>query len=86
MITRKVLPREELFRIVRTPDEQIVLDEDGETLGRGMHVSKDPRAVEALFSPKKKGLWRHALKMDISAEAQNLIRQKIEQQLHRDNA
>ncbi len=78
ILTRKILPQENLLRIVCTPDNNILLDVSGNMLGRGMYVQKDERMIAQLFDPKKKGLWKHALKCDISEEDMQAIWKDIQ--------
>ncbi|MBI5414892.1 YlxR family protein [Candidatus Peregrinibacteria bacterium] len=77
IITRKILPKDQLFRIAATKDGKILLDEDGKTLGRGMYVQKNLEIIKNLFSEKKRGLWNWALKREPSAEEREEILRKI---------
>jgi len=72
-LTRELLPRTALFRIVRTPQGAVMLDRDGTALGRGMHLKKDWEVIKAIATPKKKGLWQHLLKCPIADQTQQEI-------------
>lgn len=43
--TNKVYPREELFRIVKTPEGEIKLDLSNRLNGRGVYLLKDKEAI-----------------------------------------
>lgn len=45
-------PKNELFRIVRTPEGQVLVDLKGKTNGRGAYISKSKKAIEV--AKKKK--------------------------------
>ena len=60
--TAESLPKKELIRIVRTPDQQIVIDESGRMNGRGAYLKRSGEAVD--IAKKKKALTR-ALECEI---------------------
>lgn len=41
VVTKEKLPKKELFRIVRTPLGEIIIDETGKSNGRGAYIKKD---------------------------------------------
>ena len=41
VITKEQLPKQELLRIVRTPEGKVVADETGKLNGRGAYIKKD---------------------------------------------
>jgi len=47
-------PKQELFRIVRTPEGQVLVDLKGKVNGRGAYISKSKKAIEV--AKKKKVL------------------------------
>lgn len=55
--TDEQLPKKEMFRIVRTPEGDIIIDETGKAKGRGAYLSKKKLAVEK--ARKKQILDRH---------------------------
>lgn len=77
IITRKVLPQSDLIRIVRTPNNEVQVQADEHIDGRGIYVSKKKEIIDAFFSPKKSGLWKHALKCDIRPEQKEKLYQQI---------
>ncbi len=46
VITKEVLPKGELLRIVRTPTGEVVVDETGKINGRGAYIKKDITIIE----------------------------------------
>ncbi|MDY2728159.1 MAG: YlxR family protein [Candidatus Onthovivens sp.] len=46
LVNKQTFPKKELFRVVRTPDNQIVLDITGKLNGRGAYIHKDPESIE----------------------------------------
>jgi len=57
VVTREKYPKEELIRVVRTPDGEISIDETGKANGRGAYLKKDKEVI--LKAKKKKILDRH---------------------------
>lgn len=60
--TQESLPKKELIRIVRTPQQTIEIDEHGRANGRGAYLKRSAEAV--LLAKKKKALAR-ALECEI---------------------
>ena len=46
VITKESLPKQELLRIVRTPEGEVVIDETGRTNGHGAYLKKDLEVIE----------------------------------------
>ncbi|HEX7065330.1 MAG TPA: YlxR family protein [Bacillales bacterium] len=44
--TQEMRPKKELFRIVRTPEGEVLYDPIGKKSGRGTYLSKDREAIE----------------------------------------
>ena len=45
VVTRERLQKQELFRVVRTPNKEIVLDETGKQNGKGAYLKKDSEVI-----------------------------------------
>lgn len=41
VVTKEKLPKQELIRVVRTPEGNIIIDESGKANGRGAYLKKD---------------------------------------------
>lgn len=50
VVTREKLPKNELIRVVRTPEGEVIVDLTGKANGRGAYLKKDT----AVFSKAKK--------------------------------
>ena len=46
VVTREALPKQELLRIVRTPEGEIKPDETGKLNGKGAYIKKDLTVLE----------------------------------------
>lgn len=57
VITNERHPKMEMFRVVREPNGNVVIDTIGKTKGHGAYVSKNKDAI--LLAKKKKSLDRH---------------------------
>ena len=45
VITREKLPKQELIRIVRTPEGTVIIDPSGKANGRGAYIKKDIETI-----------------------------------------
>lgn len=52
IVTREKLPKQELIRIVRTCEGNIIIDETGKTNGRGAYLKKDKEVFDKAKSTK----------------------------------
>lgn len=57
VVTKEKLPKQELLRVVRTPEQQIIIDLSGKANGRGAYLKKEKEVV--LLAQKKKVLDKH---------------------------
>ncbi len=46
VITKEKFPKQELIRIVRTPEQTVIIDESGKANGRGAYLKKDITTIE----------------------------------------
>ena len=75
VVTKEKLPKQELLRIVRTPEGSVVVDEIGKMNGRGAYIKKDVNILE--IAKKKKILERH-LECDIEESVYEDIKHRLE--------
>ena len=47
VVTKETLPKQELLRIVRTPEGDVEVDETGKKNGRGAYIKKDLAVLES---------------------------------------
>lgn len=52
IITKEKLPKQELLRIVRTPEGTVLPDESGKLNGRGAYIKKDLGVLEKAIKSK----------------------------------
>ena len=52
VITKEKLPKNELIRIVRTPEGNVVIDESGKANGRGAYLKLDVNVIDKARSSK----------------------------------
>lgn len=57
VVTKEKLPKQELLRIVRTPEGNVMIDESGKMNGRGAYIKRDVQVLEQ--ARKKKVLERY---------------------------
>ena len=52
VITKEQLPKQELLRIVRTKEGEVLVDETGKVNGRGAYIKKDVNVLETAIKNK----------------------------------
>ncbi len=57
VVTKEKLPKQELLRVVRTPEQQVIVDLSGKANGRGAYLKKEKDVI--LLAQKKKVLDKH---------------------------
>lgn len=75
VVTKEKLPKQELLRIVRTPDGHVVADETGKLNGRGAYIKKD---VMVLEKAKKSNILEKRLECKIEDSVYEEIKKIIE--------
>ena len=65
LATNQPFPKKEMFRIVRTPDGNVIVDDTGKANGRGAYLSKTKEAI--MIAKSKKLLDKH-LEATVSEE------------------
>ena len=74
-VTREKLPKQELVRVVRTPEGNVIVDTTGKANGRGAYLKKDFTVFEK--AEKTKVLDRHLeveIPTSIFDELKNLVK------------
>lgn len=46
VVTREKFPKSELIRVVRTPENSVVIDDTGRVNGHGAYLKKDKEVIE----------------------------------------
>ena len=75
VITKESLPKQELLRIVRTPEGEVKVDETGKLNGRGAYIKKD---LEVLEKAQKSKILEKRLECKIKESVYEEIRKSIE--------
>ena len=52
VVTKESLPKQELLRVVRTPEGDILVDETGKSNGRGAYIKKDVQVLDKAIKTK----------------------------------
>ncbi len=60
--TQEQLPKKELIRIVRTPEQNVMVDLSGKANGRGAYLK---RSIEAIDLAQKKKILNRALNVEV---------------------
>lgn len=80
---QEMMPKKELIRIVRTPDEAVLIDMTGKKSGRGAYLCGKADCFK--LAKKTKALDR-ALKQPVQAEIYDQLEQdfiRVEEEFHR---
>ena len=75
VITKEQLPKQELLRVVRTPEGEVKVDLTGKLNGRGAYIKK---GVTVLEKAKKSGLLAKRLECNIDETVYEEIKNIIE--------
>ena len=74
VVSNEKLPKKELLRIVKTPENEIKIDETGKMNGRGAYIKRSLDVVD--LAEKNKALERH-LECEISKQVYDEIRELL---------
>ena len=74
LATNQPFPKKEMFRIVRTPDGAVIIDDTGKANGRGAYLSK---TKEAVLIAKSKKLLDKQLEVAVSEEIYDELLKKL---------
>lgn len=80
-VQKKLFPRKELFRIVRTKRGNVLFDPEYKIFGRGIHFHKSRENIQKFFHPKKRGMVSHFLKINILPEKFKEMKKEVENAL-----
>ena len=75
VVTKESLPKQELLRIVRTPEGDIEVDETGKLNGRGAYIKKD---ISVLEKAKKTKILEKRLECEIEESVYEKIKNMLE--------
>ncbi len=75
VVTKETLPKQELLRIVRTKEMQVMPDETGKLNGRGAYIKKD---LSVLESAQRSNILEKKLECKIEDSVYEKIKNIIE--------
>ena len=65
VVTKEKLPKQELIRVVRTPEGEVIIDEKGKANGRGAYLKKD---IEVFKKAKISKILNRHLEVEVPDE------------------
>lgn len=65
VVTHEKLPKQELIRVARTPEQEVIIDLNGKANGRGAYLKKD---VEVFEKAKKNKVLNKQLEIEVPDE------------------
>lgn len=65
VVTREKYPKQELIRVVRTPEGNIIIDEKGKQNGRGAYLKKD---LDVILKAEKSNILNKHLETVVPKE------------------
>lgn len=65
IVTRNILPKNELFRVVRTNSSDVIIDLNQDIKGRGAYIQKDK---DVILKAKKRNLFAKALRTNVKED------------------
>ncbi|GAQ26213.1 MULTISPECIES: YlxR family protein [Tepidanaerobacter] len=71
---REMKPKNELIRIVKTPDNNVEIDPTGKKSGRGAYVCKNDKCIEASM---KENQLSKALDINVTKEIVSKIKEEL---------
>jgi hypothetical protein len=74
VVTQERLPKQELIRILRTPEGNIIIDETGKANGRGAYLKKD---LEVIKKAQKSKILNRILEVEISDDIYENLKMQI---------
>lgn len=74
VVTKEKLPKQELVRVVRTPENEVIIDESGKANGRGAYLKKDLAVIE---KAEKSKILNNRLETEVPKEIYETLRSII---------
>ena len=74
VVTREKLPKQELIRVVRTPEQDVIVDVTGKANGRGAYLKKD---LEVFEKAKKSKVLDKILEIEVKNEIYEELKKLI---------
>ena len=74
VVTREKLPKQEVIRVVRTPEQDVIVDVTGKANGRGAYLKKD---LEVFEKAKKSKVLDKILEIEVKDEIYEKLKETL---------
>ncbi len=74
VVTKEKLPKQELIRVVRTPNQEVIVDLTGKANGRGAYLKKDLTVFE---KAKKSKVLDKILEIEVKDEIYEKLKETL---------
>ena len=74
VVTREKLPKQELIRVVRTPEQDVIVDVTGKANGRGAYLKRD---LEVFEKAKKSKVLDKILEIEVKDEIYEKLKETL---------
>ena len=74
VVTKEKLPKQELIRVVRTPNQEVIVDLTGKANGRGAYLKKDLVVFE---KAKKSKVLNKILEIEVKDEIYEKLKETL---------
>ena len=75
VVTGEKLPKSELIRVVKTPTNDVIVDETGKCNGRGAYLKKD---LEVFSKAQKSKILNKKLEIEVPESIYDELRSKVD--------
>ncbi|KGP74026.1 RNase P modulator RnpM [Pontibacillus yanchengensis] len=79
IVTKEMMPKQQLIRVVRNKEGDVFIDETGKQNGRGAYLTKDASVIE---TARQKNILTHHLKAKVDEDIYNQLLNVVEEQPH----
>lgn len=76
VVTQEQLPKQELIRVVRTPEKNVIIDLTGKANGRGAYLKKDNEVIKLA---KKRKILEKTLKVEIQDSLYDELQELVDE-------
>ncbi|MCD5322724.1 MULTISPECIES: RNase P modulator RnpM [Pontibacillus] len=76
VVTKEMLPKQQLIRVVRNKDGEVFIDETGKKNGRGAYLTKD---AEVIQTAREKSILSHHLKTKVDQELYDQLLEMVQE-------
>ncbi|WP_345238870.1 RNase P modulator RnpM [Pontibacillus salipaludis] len=76
VVTKEMLPKQQLIRVVRNKDGEVFIDETGKKNGRGAYLTKD---AEVIKTAQEKSILSHHLKTKVDKELYDQLLEMVQE-------